>query len=93
MKQAVRLSETNLERMISESIRKVLNESGGSYDSVDDYWESFYKNVYEANEALYRALSFCGDDMKSDYLVKQIKKAFKITNEVAYYIGERKKKG
>ena len=92
MKRTIKLRETELKQMIAESVNNILKEQDGTYETDDDYYESFYKNVLEANESLYRALSFCGDNMKSDILVKNIRKAFQYTNETAYYIEQRRKK-
>jgi len=96
MKQKIKLRESELKQMIAESMKRVLRETAetedNTYETDDDYYESFYKNVLEANASLYRALSFCGDNMKSDILVKNIRKAFQYTNETAYYIEQRRKK-
>ena len=86
------MDESNIHKIVKESIKNILKEQDGTYETDDDYYESFYKNVLAANESLYRALSFCGDNMKSDILVKNIRKAFQYTNETAYYIEQRRKK-
>lgn len=85
------MNESNIHKIVKESIKNILKEQDGTYETVDDYYESFYKNVLEANASLYRALSFCGDNMKSDILVKKIRKAFQYTNETAYFIEQRRK--
>jgi len=92
MKNRIRITESDLHKIVKESVNRILTEQNGTYETTDDYYESFYKNVLEANASLYRALSFCGDDMKSDILVKNIRKAFKYTNEASYYIEQRKRK-
>ena len=86
------MDESNIHKIVKESIKNILKEEDNTYETDDDYYESFYKNVLEANASLYRALSFCGDNMKSDILVKNIRKAFQYTNETAYYIEQRRKK-
>ena len=85
-KNIVRLTESDLHRIVKGSMNKVLHESqpseldsNGAFTSEEDYWNEFYRNVKEANAALYRALSFCGGEMNKDVLVKNIRKAFKMT--------------
>lgn len=91
-KKLIRLTEGDLHRIVKESVNNVLTEHDGTYETIDDYYESFYENVLQANAALYRALSFCGEDMKKDALVKRARKAFQITNDMAYFIEQRRNK-
>lgn len=83
----IEASDGYLNRIIKESVRSVIRE----FDNKNEYYEHFYTKVQEAEEALYRALSFCGQEMSSDILVKRIRKAYDIINEVVYFIRQRER--
>ena len=78
-------NDAYLKQIIKESVRSVIRES----DERSEYYDHFYTNVQEAEEALERALSFCGQEMSSDILVKRIRKAYELINNVVYFIRQR----
>lgn len=80
-------NETYLNRIIKESVRNVMRET----NERNEYYDHFYANVQEAEEALERALSFCGQEMNSDILVKRIRKAYELINNVVYFIRQRER--
>lgn len=80
-------NDAYLKQIIKESVRSVIRES----DERSEYYDHFYTNVQEAEEALERALSFCGQEMSSDILVKRIRKAYELINNVVYFIRQRER--
>ena len=80
-----KLTEDILRNMVQNEVRRAINESMGN----KEYVENFKRNVFEANQCLYRALSFFNDP-KEEPLVRQIKKAFELTNDATYYLERRK---
>lgn len=80
-----KLTEDILRNMVQNEVRRAINESMGN----KEYVENFKRNVFEANQCLYRALSFFNDP-KEEPLVRQIKRAFELTNDAAYYLERRK---
>ena len=80
-----RLTEDNLRTIIQNEVQRSINEAV----SNEEYMENFKRNVFEANECLYRALTFFNDP-KDEPLVKQIRKAFELTNEATYFLKRRK---
>lgn len=77
MKRRYRLTEDKLKDIVRNAINEAM--------SKEEYRENFKRNVFEANQCLYRALTFFNDP-KEEPLVTQIKKAFELTNDVAYYL-------
>lgn len=80
-------NDAYLKQIIKESVRSVIRES----NERSEYYDHFYTNVQEAEEALERALSFCGQEMSSDILVKRIRKAYELINNVVYFIRQRER--
>ena len=80
-------NDAYLKQIIIESVRSVIRES----NERSEYYDHFYTNVQEAEEALERALSFCGQEMSSDILVKRIRKAYELINNVVYFIRQRER--
>ena len=80
-------NDAYLKQIIKESVRSVIRES----DERSEYYDHFYTNVQEAEEALECALSFCGQEMSSDILVKRIRKAYELINNVVYFIRQRER--
>lgn len=89
MKQQIRLTESQLNRVIKESVTNVLNER--EFNNVDDYYAEFYDAVLKSNSELYRALTFVSGEMKNDALVKKVNKISQSLNEVAYFIEQRQR--
>ena len=56
-----------------------------------DYKQMFYENVFKAKQYIEQALSFVDTTTEKDILVKQIRKAYDIINEVSYFINQRMK--
>ena len=69
MKRLIRLTETDLHRIVKESVNKTLKE--GLNDN--EGFEKFAKYTYEANSALNNALSLLDE---SEPLRKNLVKAF-----------------
>ena len=81
------LNERKLDNIIKNAMDRAINES----ISNEEYIQNFERNVFEANASLYRALTFFNDP-KQEPLVRQIKKAFELTNEASYFLEQRRKR-
>ena len=80
-----RFMENKLRTVIQNEVKRSINEAV----SNEEYMENFKRNVFEANQCLYRALTFFNDP-KDEPLVRQIRKAFELTNEASYFLERRK---
>lgn len=69
------------ENRVKNIVRSAINEAM----SEEEYRENFKRNVFKANQHLYTALTFFNDP-NQEPLVEQIQEAFKLTNDVAYYL-------
>ena len=88
----MRLKENKLNQIIKQSVKKVLNEADRTYETQEDYYETFYEYMLKANDALHSALSFCGSEMGKDPIVKNARKAFDLLNWCAYFIQQRRQR-